>query len=200
MGELYTKRNPQSIEEFDRIYLKDYNVTRGSMNEEFLAQLPKNLNILEVGANIGSQLEFLRQMGFSDLTGVEINDFAISEAKRIHPQVNVIKGSGFELPFRDASYDLVFTSGVLIHISPDDIQRIIAEMHRTSRRYIWGFEYFAPIYTEVTYRGKKDLLWKTDFCKLFLDTFPDLTLVHEKKYPMTDGLNVSQMYLLEKRT
>lgn len=198
MGKLYTDRNPQSVEEFDRVYLKDYGVTRTSMNDEFLRALPRTMSILEVGANIGLELEFLRRAGFPELLGIEINEHAVAQAKKIHPAVRVVQGSGFSLPFPDASYDLVFTSGVLIHISPADIKDIIREVHRVSRRYIWGFEYYAPEYTEVVYRGNKGLLWKTDFCKMFLDSFSDLREVKEKKYTMTAGANVSQMYLLEK--
>ncbi len=200
MGKLYTDRNPQSVEEFDRVYLKDYNATRTSMNEEFLSDLPKNLKMLEVGSNVGLQLEFLRRMGFTGAEGIEINEYAVAQAKKINPEVRVTHGSGFDIPFKDGEFDLVFTSGVLIHISPNDIKDIISEMYRVSNRYIWGFEYYAPKYTEVTYRGSKDLLWKTDFCALFQETFPDLVVVKEKKYPMTDGVNASQMYLLEKRS
>ncbi|PIR82449.1 methyltransferase type 11 [Candidatus Kaiserbacteria bacterium CG10_big_fil_rev_8_21_14_0_10_59_10] len=199
MGKKYTDRNPQSPEEFDRLYLKDYDVSRTAMNEEFLADIPRDLKILEVGANIGVQLEFLRRMGFTNLTGLEINEYAVSQAKKLHPEVEVILGSGFDVPFSDGAFDLVYTSGVLIHISPDDIKSIISEMHRVSSHYIWGFEYYSPEYTEVTYRGTSDLLWKADFCGLFADTFADLKVVKERKYRMTDEKNVSQMYLLEKR-
>lgn len=198
MGKLYTDRNPQSVDEFDRVYLKDYGVTRTSMNDEFLRDMPRDLSVLEVGANIGLELEFLRRMGFSKLTGIEINEYAVAQAKKNHPDVNVMHGSGFAIPFPDSSYDFVFTSGVLIHISPADIQDMMREMHRVSGRYIWGFEYYAPEHTEVVYRGNKNLLWKSDFCKMFLDSFPGLRVMKEKKYRMTDGVNISQMYVLEK--
>lgn len=197
-GNAYADRNPHSPAQMNKLYKKDYGMTRTSMNEEFLGRLDTELSILEVGANVGTQLQFLHTAGFSRLLGIDVNQHAVKEAKRLHPEVDVIAGSGFNIPFKDGSFEFVFTSGVLIHISPKDIKRIMKEMHRVSSRYIWGFEYYAPKYTEVTYRGKKDLLWKTDFAKLFLKTFPDLTVVKEKKYPMTDGVNISQMYLLKK--
>jgi pseudaminic acid biosynthesis-associated methylase len=197
-GNDYVDRNPLSVEQMQDLYRKDYGVDRISMNKEFLGSLDKKISILEVGANVGTQLQFLHGLGFSKLLGIDVNRHAIEQAKHIHPHVDVIEASGFDLPFKDASFDLVYTSGVLIHISPKDIQDIQREMYRVSKRYIWGFEYYAPTYTDVTYRGKKDLLWKTDFAALFKTEFPDLKLVKEKKYPMTDGVNTSQMYLLEK--
>jgi pseudaminic acid biosynthesis-associated methylase len=199
-GDAYVERNPQSIEAYEALYRKDYGVTRESMNQEFLENVERTVPILEVGANIGVQLEFLRLAGFNDLHGIDVNERAVQEAKHLHPGVEVILGSGFDLSFGDGGFGLVFTSGVLIHISPDDIHFLLREMHRATNRYIWGFEYYAPSYTEVPYRGTDDLLWKTDFAALFLSICPGVRLVKEKKYPMTDGVNVSQMYLLEKIT
>ena len=200
MGENYRSRNPHSLADYDLLYRKDYGITRMSMNEEFLHDVPKDISILEVGANVGLQLMFLKQQGFKDLLGVDINEAAVREAKNISPEVDVIRGSGFDLPFKDDSFDLVYTSGVLIHISPKDVGEILHEIYRVSRRYIWGFEYYAPTYTEVKYRGDSDLLWKTDFAALYQEKFPDLVVVREHKYVMTDGERMTQMFLLEKKS
>ncbi|MCK9361071.1 methyltransferase domain-containing protein [Patescibacteria group bacterium] len=197
-GNAYVTRNPQSIEEIEQLYAKDYAVSRRSMNEAFLGSLDRSIRILEVGANIGSQLELLRQMGFTNSIGVDVNAFAVQESKRLYPEVKVIEGSAFALPFADGEFDLTYMSGVLIHISPDDMGRAMDELHRTTKKYIWGFEYYAPELVTLEYRGNQDLLWKRDFCQEYLKRFPDLKLVKEQKYPMTDGKNVSQMFLLEK--
>lgn len=115
-GDSYTNRNAQSVEELNQRYLKEYGIPRTAMNEEFLGDLDRSLKILEVGANMGLQLELLRGMGFTNLCGIEINEHAVLRAKAIHPRVDIIKGSAFDLPFRDKYFDLVFTSGVLIHV------------------------------------------------------------------------------------
>jgi len=81
--------------------------------------------------------------------------------------------SADDIPFKDGYFDMVFTSGVLIHISPGNINRVLDEIYRCSREYIWGFEYYADDYTEVNYRGHESLLWKTNFPKLYLDRFPN---------------------------
>lgn len=197
-GNAYTARNPQSIEEMESLYARDYGVSRLSMNEAFLGSLDRSIRILEVGANIGTQLEILRRMGFTNSVGVDVNAFAVQEAKRLYPDVKVIEGSAFELPFTDLEFDLTYMSGVLIHISPDDMGRAMDELYRTSKKYIWGFEYYAPELVALEYRGNEGLLWKRDFCQEYLKRFPDLKLVKEQKYLMTDGKNVSQMFLLEK--
>jgi pseudaminic acid biosynthesis-associated methylase len=197
-GNAYVDRNPHSTAAMDKLYRGQCGTSRSEMNEDFLSTLPKTLAFLEIGANVGVQLQFLHTMGFRALQGIDVNRRAVQEASKLHPEVVVREGSGFAIPFEDASFDVAYTSGVLIHIAPQDIDGLMREMYRVSRKYIWGFEYYAPTYTEIPYRGEHDLLWKTDFAKLFLSTFSDLSLVKEKRYRMHDG-NENQMYLLEKK-
>ncbi|GAE87794.1 hypothetical protein [Acetivibrio straminisolvens] len=94
---------------------------------------------------------------------------------------------------------MVFTSGVLIHISPDNINRVLDEIYRCTKEYIWGLEYYADEYTEINYRGNDNLLWKTNFSKLYLDRFPELELVKEEKFKYLNNDNVDVMFLLRKK-
>lgn len=197
-GLAYTKRSPQSVRELDSLYLKQYGVTRQKMNKEFLNNLDRAYKILEVGANIGLQLETLRRTGFKNLFGIEINDYAIKRAKKTHPEINIIKGSALDIPFRAEYFDLVFTSGVLIHVAPKDLKKVLNEIYRVSSKYIWGFEYYSPNFVSLNYRKRNSVLWKNAFQKLYLKTFPELRLVKEKKYQLLNSENLSQMFLLKK--
>jgi pseudaminic acid biosynthesis-associated methylase len=90
---------------------------------------------------------------------------------------------------------------VLIHIAPADLPRIMGEMVRTSRRYIMGFEYYAPETTAINYRGNEGFLWKANFAQLFLDHFPELRLVKQNLYPYINDAergNQDVVFLLEK--
>jgi pseudaminic acid biosynthesis-associated methylase len=140
-------------------------------------------------------------MGFTRLTGIEIQRYAVEKAKRRLQDIDVIQGSGLEIPFRDGWFDLVYTSGVLIHVAPEHHARIAAEMARCSGRFIWGFEYFAETTTEVNYRGHQGFLWKADFPRIISSAAPGFHLVKKQLYPyITEGEkgNVDCMYLLEK--
>lgn len=197
-GQGFTDRNRLSLEDMDARYVRDYGVSRTDMNREFLGALPHDTRILEVGSNIGNQLLYLQAMGFTDLWGLEAADYALGIARQQTSDINLVKGSAFDLPFKDGFFDLVFTSVVLIHISPTDLPRAIAELHRCTRRYIWGFEYFADEPAGVTYRGLPDMCWKRDFAGAFQAQFPGLRVVKNKLYPYTTDRNVDAMYLLEK--
>lgn len=198
-GDEYNKRNPQTTKDMDEVYSSNYGgVTRTQLNKEFLDDIPRDVRILEVGANIGVQLAYLQEMGFEKLYGVDINREAIETSKANLKGIDIILASALDLPFKENCFDLVFTSGVLIHISPDNIKSSMKELVRCSKKYIWGFEYFAENYMRVNYRGKDDLLWKTNFSQLYLDSFPELKLKKEKKIKYTDSDNVDVMFLLEK--
>ncbi|MDO8499655.1 MAG: methyltransferase domain-containing protein [bacterium] len=197
-GKNYSTRNTWDPTTMDKVYAETYGVTRTAMNNEFIKDLSPR-NILEVGCNVGDQLRFLQSQGFSDIFGIEIQADAVERSKQLTKNINIIRGSAFDIPYKDKYFDLVFTSGVLIHISPKDIQSALAEIFRVSGRYIWGFEYFSEDYVEIEYHGQKDYLWKGNFAQMFLDAFPDLKLVKTKSYPyLANDKNVDVMYLLEK--
>ncbi len=197
-GREYTDRNPQSVEEMNALYEKSFGVSRIELNQEFLGDLDRNLRILEVGSNVGVQLQILQQMGFRDLYGIELQSYAVELSKQNTQNINLIWGSAFDIPFRDGFFDLVFTSGVLIHISPKDIAQVLSGIYRCSKKYIWGFEYYADDYQNIEYRGRKNLLWKTNFRKLYQDHFSALRLLREKRITHINSDNIDLMFLLEK--
>jgi pseudaminic acid biosynthesis-associated methylase len=195
-GKAYTDRNALSVEEMDTLYEVNYGVTRTELNQRFLGNIEKDARILEIGANIGLQLQGLQKIGLSNLFGLELQAYALQESKRRVRKISMIQGSAFQLPFKDAHFDLVFTSGVLIHIHPSDLGRALQEIRRCSRRWILGFEYFSEECQEVPYRGKAHLLWKNDFAKEYLRVCPGLTLMREEHFKYRQNENVDSMFLL----
>ena len=198
-GREYTERNPQTVKELDSLYRRRYRITRTEMNSEFLEGMGSSARILEVGSNIGVQLACLQKAGFKNLYGIEVQWYAVEQSKRKTKNINIIQGSAFDIPFKDNFFDLVFTSGLFIHISPKDINGALDEIHRCAKRYIWGFEYYADRCTEIVYRGKTGLLWKNDYAKLYMQRFPDLKLKKERRFNYLDSDNVDSMFLLEKK-
>jgi len=197
-GKEYTDRNTLTPLQLDQLYKRNYGVSRTELNVEFISSFDRSIKILEVGSSLGNQLLSLQEMGFKNLYGIEINRYAVQQSKTNTKDINIICGSAFDIPFKDGFFDLVFTSGVLIHIAPADIKGALKEIRRCSREYIWGFEYYADSYTEVNYRGHTNLLWKTDFASLYLEQLEDLELVKEKRLKYLDSTNVDAMYLLKK--
>ncbi|PPK57411.1 pseudaminic acid biosynthesis-associated methylase [Malaciobacter marinus] len=198
-GKEYLQRNIYTPKQLDEFYKNRYTLSRTNLNNRFLKNINKDAKILEVGTNIGNQLLHLQNMGFENLYGIEIQERAINFAKKRADNLNIIKGDALDIPFKDAYFDLVFTSGVLIHISPDNINFAIDEICRVTKSYIWGFEYYAEEYTDLMYQGNKNLMWKADFMKLYKERKKDLVKLDELKVSYTDDKNlIDQMFLLQK--
>jgi pseudaminic acid biosynthesis-associated methylase len=197
-GARYTERNIYSKNELDEAYKLDYGITRTQLNEQFLKEMNIE-SILEIGCNVGNQLRVLQTMGYEKLYGIELQQYAVEKAKELTKGINIIQANAFDVPFRDQCFNLVFTSGVLIHISPDNLPKIMSEMYRMTNRYIWGFEYYADQLQEINYRGHDQAMWKADYAKMFMDMYPDLQLVKFEKVNYVNSQNVDVMYLLEKK-
>lgn len=199
-GRQYTERNTfTGVDDFNALYLRRFGRSRDDLNLDFLADVPRDARVLEVGANIGNQLRALHRLGFRDLHGVELQRYCVEKSKTIEPLVDIVEGSADELPFEDASFDLVYTSNVLIHIPPQILDKVMDEMCRVSRRWIWGFEYWAPSLTEIGYRGHGGVLWKANYAELFLARDPSLSISRSERFEYLDEPgNEDEMYLLSK--
>lgn len=104
-------------------------VGRRLILESFLKDIVQKLKvqnpkILDVGCGTGANLEMLTQFGESE--GVDVSDDALEFCKA--KGLKAHKGLAEELPFADASFDLVTALDVVEHL--DDDVAGLAEMNR----------------------------------------------------------------------
>lgn len=152
---------------------------------------------LEVGCNVGWNLAYLSRLGVKELFGVEPQPDAVARARERYPAFNVVHGTAFELPFRDEYFDLVFTSGVLIHIAPESLNGALDEIYRASRRYIVAIEYDG-VEQEVPYRGHAGALWKRDHGAAWFRRHSDLRRLRRIELGAADGYDDCTAHLFEK--
>jgi len=152
-------------------------------------------SILEVGSNKGANLRALREMNPSWLLlGLEPNAYARDIAS-----TPTVDGDASCLPFPACSFDLVFTAGLLIHIPPDELDRVLGQLHRVARRYLLAIEYQAEKETAVTgYHGRDDMLWKRPFNQEYLSRFPDLRVIRFGHWGEAWGFDNCTWWLMEK--
>ena len=132
------------------------------------------LSFLELGANIGMNIKAIQKIApGANITGVEIN----KQACKILASTGceVIENSIINAKINKV-YDFVFTKGVLIHLSPDQLQDTYRKMYAWSNRFILIAEYYNPTPMAIPYRGNNDRLFKRDFAGEFMDVFPDVIL------------------------
>jgi pseudaminic acid biosynthesis-associated methylase len=155
-------------------------------------------SVLEVGCSVGLNLIFINALyhGRVKLYGVEPNPKAYQTLLH-QPQIHLTGAwncDAFSLPLADASVDLAFTAGVLIHIAPPDLGQATAEIVRVAKRYVLCAEYFSHTPVEVPYRHHRGLLFKRDFGAFYLDRYPHLQCIDygflwQREYAVWDNVN-----------
>jgi pseudaminic acid biosynthesis-associated methylase len=129
-------------------------------------------NVLEVGCNVGGNLQWAAQvLPPENIVGVDVNRKALDELCDKIPGVHGVHSSARELPLADQSCDLVFTMGVLIHQPDESLPAVMDEMARVAGRYVLIGEYFGEETTEVPYRGYRNALFRRDYGGLFAQRF-----------------------------
>jgi len=197
MGKEYTDRNCMPIEDWEQMYVDKFGLTRTEMNLCFIGDLNRDIKVLEVGCNIGNQLLLLQKIGFANLYGIELQSYAVEVAKQRTEGINIIQGNAFDIPFKDGFFDLVYTSGVLIHFMEVDLPLVMNEIYRCSRKYIWGFEYYNEEFKEIIWRGVANMMWKADYARMYIERF-GLKLIKKKRWDYLNEPNTDSMFLLEK--
>lgn len=96
------------------------------------------LSILEVGCNKGHNLDALNTIFNyeASVSGIEIY-------KKLCTRPDIINGSIYNLPWEENTFDLVFSSGVLIHIPPHKLDAAMYQMRSVASKYVLIIEYYS---------------------------------------------------------
>jgi len=87
--------------------------------------------VLEVGCGEGLVIHYLsRRLPGARIDGLELDAGALARARALCPEVSLVRGDLFTLPFRNGSYDLVLCLEVLEHLPEPG--RALQEVRRVS--------------------------------------------------------------------
>lgn len=151
-------------------------------------------SFLDVGTNAGWNLLALRSLsGEYVMSGVDVNKDALTQAA--NEGLDVLEGRADQVAelFGTECADMVITSGVLIHIAPDDLTAAMTAIKNASKRWVVAIEYEADTEQEVDYRGHSGKLWKRPYGKLYEAL--GLSLV---EFGVAQGFDQCHYWLLEK--
>jgi SAM-dependent methyltransferase len=92
--------------------------------------------ILEVGVGSGAQSALLSRLG-RRVVALERDRRILREAgdnlERFGRGIDRVAGDGFALPFRDGTFGVAISQGLMEHFSDDDIARLVREQLRVAR-------------------------------------------------------------------
>lgn len=180
-GTEYTKRN--RVDWFDRVPFWRHIVEATDVT-----------SFLDVGTNAGWNMQALRSINKDfTMSGVDLNLDALAEAKAAGFDVEQMAAHEVADFFGPGAAELVVTSGVLIHVPPEDLAKTLGALYDVSSRYVLAIEYAADVEQEVLYRGEAGKLWKRPFGALYMER--GLSLVETGQ---AQGFDECQYWLLEK--
>jgi pseudaminic acid biosynthesis-associated methylase len=134
-------------------------------------------SILECGCNIGRNINLLNHLlPNAKKSVIEISAEAYQFVINQYNIDRSFNGPIVKAEFASETFDLTFTSGVLIHIHPDDLLDNMKQLYQLSSRYILIGEYFNRTPIMIEYQGEQNKLFKRDFGKMFMQNF-DVRLV-----------------------
>ncbi len=166
-------------------YADDYRKKNSSFNlekgikgwAEMLRKGTDIASVLECGCNIGRNINFLNYLlPDAKKSIIEISPEAYHFVTQQYAIDRSFNGPIVEADFAPASFDLTFTSGVLIHIHPDDLLNNMKQLYALSSKYVLMGEYFNRTPVMIEYQGQQNKLFKRDFGKMFMENF-DVKLV-----------------------
>jgi pseudaminic acid biosynthesis-associated methylase len=132
---------------------------------------------IEFGANIGMNLQAIKLIK-PDIEpyAIEINTEAVKLLEKVIPATNIYNGSILEyVPNR--LFDFVFIKGVLIHINPNELEKVYEKLYNCCGSYLMIAEYYNPTPVSIPYRGHSEKLFKRDFAGEFMGRYPQMELL-----------------------
>jgi len=179
---------------------RDANTTLKKVLDDALGEVLFDTTILELGCNDGWVLKTLQDLGYTNLSGLDINVEACVHAGENLPTCTIYHQA------LEASYpvhDMIMTSALLIHIHPDNLSDVMENMYICSEKYIFGRELSSVKPVTQGAKGTKwyDQYWTRRFKDKFLEMFPQLRVKYYDLLPMVSRPDVqTEVYLLEKPT
>lgn len=95
--------------------------------DKFLALLPKNASILDVGCGAGVKSRYLTQKGF-EVTGIDFSEKMIEIARRESPDIAFNVVDIYDIDTYPKTFDSIFAQASLLHIRKDRIREVLAKL------------------------------------------------------------------------
>jgi SAM-dependent methyltransferase len=123
----------------------------------------RNAKILEIGCNVGRNLDYLFRAGFHNLAGIEVSEKAVQLLEHAYPEmaheakIYIAPAEEVIRQFGDGEFDIVFTLSTLMYIHPDS-EWVFPEMVRITKSHL------------ITIENEVDTSWKC-FARNYREVF-----------------------------
>ena len=150
--------------EYDKKLWTEYTLDNEKKRQEELSKFIYHIavmsgaqNICEIGCNVGNNLSAFPKN--FNVHGIDLNQRAIEKARKRYRTFKFRQENISKTSYPDSFFDIVFTRGVLIHIPQNKLNKVMNELIRISRKWIFNLEYFGKDGEMIKWKRGKDLLW-----------------------------------------
>ncbi|MBD2293078.1 class I SAM-dependent methyltransferase [Anabaena sphaerica FACHB-251] len=91
--------------------------------------LHSDTKILDLCCGSGQATDFLVKLS-QNVTGLDASPLSLQRAKNNVPNATYVEAFAEDMPFADNSFDVVHTSAALHEMQPEQLRKIIQEVHR----------------------------------------------------------------------
>lgn len=154
---------------------KGADATSETLRDLLAARIGRDGAILEVGCNVGRHLAHLHADGFTDLSGIDINDEAVAELRETYPGL-ADDGKFIVADLVDAladlpagAFDVIYSVETLQHVAPAD-EAVFDDIARVAGSLVVTVENEAPVDgrdDDVTRVNDDILLYHRDWADVF---------------------------------
>lgn len=130
VGNLFSDIPEKSASYYDRNTqtYSDSNQNAAEFIDEFLDLLKHGQKILDVGSGHGINAQYMHSKGFN-VIGIDLSKKMVEYAREKYPQIDFRLGDMTKLPFPANSFDGIFASYSLIHLTKDAIPAVMAKLN-----------------------------------------------------------------------
>lgn len=125
---------------YDRYYIDEPMRHCTSYGLQFVDKICKNFSfktVLDGGCGSGKVVSEFIKRGYI-AKGIELSEWVVlNKAESLYKKGIIQIGSLDNLPYEDNSFDLVFSSDVLEHVREEAVEKVISELVRVCKKYIF---------------------------------------------------------------
>lgn len=139
----YWEKRTEELEENAPLHVGKGRIYNWQMKRVHRKQLQKMLklcspnSVLEIGVGQG---RLFSRINHISKVGIDISINMLARGCKKKDFTDIVEADAGNLPFKDRSFDLVYTCTVLLHIPNSLIETAISEMKRVADRYIFIIE------------------------------------------------------------
>lgn len=112
----------------DEYFRATYSANLPQLWEKLSTNLRRGDRILDLGCGSGRDLRYFAQHGFR-VIGIDYSPRLV-ELARVYSKQPVVLGDFASLPFKDNSFDAVWSIGSLLHVPRSSVSSVLSEVHR----------------------------------------------------------------------